>query len=53
VSRLWRIQHPPDLKPARSRAELVRVRQGWVLIFLAATNVSVGALTLLKVFGVI
>jgi hypothetical protein len=48
-----REQKPKPLKPARSKAELTRVRQGWVLICLNSINVTLGILTVLKVFGVI
>ena len=41
------------LKPARSHAELTRVRQGWALIVLSLTNVAVAALIALKTFGLI
>lgn len=46
---------PPKepLKHARSQAELTRVRQGWCLIALAATNICITALIALHVFGVL
>lgn len=44
--------HKP-LKPARSEAELTRVRQGWMLISLNCLNVTMTVLILLKTFGII
>lgn len=41
------------LKHARSQAELTRVRQGWCLIALAATNIGLTALVVLHVFEVL
>lgn len=47
------IVSPAPLKHARSQAELTRVRQGWVLIALAATNVVITSVVLLHSFGII
>jgi hypothetical protein len=44
---------PKPLKPARSQAELTRVRQGYFLISLNCLNVCIGALIALKTFGII
>jgi hypothetical protein len=41
------------LKPARSEAELTRVKQGKALIFLNCLNVCIGCLIALKAFGLI
>lgn len=41
------------LKHARSQAELIRVRQGWMLISLNCLNASMTILILLKTFGII
>lgn len=41
------------LKPARSQAELTRVRQGYLLISLNCLNVCIAALIALKTFGII
>jgi hypothetical protein len=41
------------LKPYRSEAEKIRVRQGYVLICLNLTNVTIAGLVLLKTFHVI
>jgi hypothetical protein len=41
------------LKPARSEAELTRVKQGKALIFLNCLNVVIGCLIALKTFGLI
>lgn len=47
------MKHDPELRPARSRAEITRVRQGYVLIFLGLLSSSATVLTLLRVFHVI
>jgi hypothetical protein len=44
---------PKPLKPARSEAELTRVKQGKALIFLNCLNVVIGCLIALKTFGLI
>lgn len=41
------------LKPARSQAELVALRQRWIQIALTGTNCLVACLTCLKVFGIL
>jgi hypothetical protein len=41
------------LKPARSQAELTRVRQGYLLISLNCLNVCIGGLIALRAFGII
>jgi hypothetical protein len=41
------------LKPARSQAELTRVRQGYLLITLNCLNVCIGGLIALRAFGII
>jgi hypothetical protein len=41
------------LKPARSQAELTRVKQGHALIWLNCLNVGIGCLIALKTFGII
>lgn len=42
-----------ELRPARSQAELIRVRQGWTLIVLASLNVLIGLALLAAHFGII
>jgi hypothetical protein len=41
-----------NLKPARSEAELTAVKQRNLQILLVATNVVIGGLTVLKVYGI-
>lgn len=41
------------LKPARSKAELTRVRQGWILISIGCLNVCLSALIAFRAFGLI
>jgi hypothetical protein len=41
------------LKPARSEAELTAIKQRNLQILLVATNVVIGGLTVLKVYGIL
>lgn len=47
------VKKSKPLKPARSQAELTRVRQGYLLISLNCLNVCIGALIALRAFGLI
>jgi hypothetical protein len=47
------IKKAKPLKKARSQAELTRVRQGYALVLLSFTNVSLTVLIALKTFGII
>jgi len=42
-----------ELRYARSHMELIAARQRWIQIALTATNVLIGCLVALKVFGLI
>lgn len=41
------------LKPARSHAEITRVRQGWALIVLNLVSICIVAAVALRTFGLI
>jgi hypothetical protein len=41
------------LKPARSKAELTRVKQGWALIMLSSFNVTLSLLILAHQLGIL
>jgi hypothetical protein len=47
------LEEEKPLKKARSKAEVTRVRQGYLLIFLNTTNVVIAGLIALKTFGLI
>jgi hypothetical protein len=41
------------LKPARSKAELTRVKQGWALIVLSSFNITISLLILAHQLGIL
>lgn len=41
------------LKPARSHAEITRVRQGWALIYLNLLSITIVAILALREFGIL